>query len=152
MLPPLPQVCCAQVNSLEPDIDLDQIFPVQISDNGFEVESVQYVVVAAAQVVTLSAEKIALRIQHVEDFLLEGFEGRQSLGSDRPAVWLRDVKQAFVRGCRAPSETGTFLFLDEGTRDVTLIGNDLERADRAVDVAAGSTPEVFEAANRLPAD
>ncbi len=92
----------------------------------------------------------ALRVRHAGDLVLDGFEGRQSLGSEQPAVWLYEVERALVRDCRAPDNTGTFLFLDEGTQDVTLIGNELSRAARGWAAAEGTDPTVVELANRGP--
>ncbi|MDA1266200.1 MAG: glycosyl hydrolase family 28 protein [Planctomycetota bacterium] len=88
----------------------------------------------------------ALRCFHVGDLVLDGFVGRQSAGSEQAAVWLRHVDRALVRDCRAPEGTGTFLHLDEGTGDVSLIGNELSRAAA---VSMGIDP-TFSAGNRLP--
>lgn len=92
----------------------------------------------------------ALRCVEVGDLVLDGFEGRQSLGSELPAVRLTGVERALVRDCRAPAGTGTFLLLDEGTGDVTAIGNEVSRARDAWRVVEGGGARVFERANRLP--
>ncbi|MBM4013641.1 MAG: hypothetical protein FJ293_01585 [Planctomycetes bacterium] len=92
----------------------------------------------------------ALRCFSVDELEIDGFDGRQSLGSEAPAIWLKDVERAFVHGCRAPTGTGTFLHLDRGTRDVTLIDNDLSRARAAWSAAQDATPQVFETGNRPP--
>lgn len=92
----------------------------------------------------------ALRCVCVEDLEVDGFSGRQALPSEAPAIWLKNVHSAFIRGCRAPVDTGTFLELGEGTEDVSLMGNDLSRARQAYAVAEGATPTIFEAGNRLP--
>lgn len=92
----------------------------------------------------------AVRCWSVDELEIDGFDGRQALGSGAPAIWLKDVERAFVHGCRAPEGTETFLRLDEGTRDVTLMGNDLSRAREAYSVEGGATPRVFESGNRPP--
>jgi hypothetical protein len=92
----------------------------------------------------------ALRCWKVNTVDIDGFVGRQSLGSKKPAIELKDVKQAFVRNCRAPSGTRTFLGLGENTQDVTIMGNDLHLAKEAYSLAPGASPEVFEQSNRLP--
>lgn len=92
----------------------------------------------------------ALRCWHVGEVEIDGFFGRQSREADRPAIWLKDVDRAVVRGCRAPEGTGTFLHLDDGTEDVSLIGNVLDHAARAWTAAPGVQPVRFESGNRLP--
>ena len=92
----------------------------------------------------------ALRCWSVENLELDGFSGRQSLPSEEPAVWLKDVARVLVRDCRAPEGTGTFLLLDEGTEDVSLMGNDFSRAVEAYEIAPGAQPTVFESGNRPP--
>lgn len=94
----------------------------------------------------------ALRCWGVDELEIDGFDGRQSLGSGAPAIWLKDVEQAFVHDCRAPQGTETFLLLDQGTQDVTLTGNDLSRAREAYAVEPGASPLVFESGNRLPGE
>lgn len=94
----------------------------------------------------------ALRAWHVGDLVLEGFQGRQSKGSERAAAWLKHVDRAFISGGRAPEGTGTFLYLDEGTGDVTLMGNELSRARKAYEISPEATPEIFELGNRLPGE
>lgn len=91
-----------------------------------------------------------LRCVNVEELEIEGFQGRQPLPSDEAAIRLKNVRRAFVHGCRAPEGAGTFLSFEEGTGDVTLIGNELSRARLAYEVTEDSPPKVFESANRNP--
>ena len=91
-----------------------------------------------------------LRCWSVENLLIDGFVGRQAEPSDAPAIWLKDVDSAIVRDCVAPAGTGVFLRLDEGTADVSLMGNDLHRAQQAYTVSPGATPVLFEQGNRMP--
>jgi len=64
----------------------------------------------------------AVRCWKVNHLEIDGFVGRQSNGSSKPAIWLKDVKGgAFIHHCRAPEGTGTFLKIDEGTQDVTIM-------------------------------
>ena len=91
----------------------------------------------------------ALRCWSVGDLELDGFDGRQSLGSDKPAIWLEDVERAYVHDCRAPEGTQTFLHLGAGTGDVTLVNNELSRAAVVTSSPANATPRVFAANNRL---
>jgi len=93
----------------------------------------------------------AIRCRNVEDLEIDGFVGRQALGSEAPAVWLREAKGAFIRNCRAPEGTGDFLRLDPGCQHVTLMGNELSAARKTAVLAPGVGPgELFESANRPP--
>jgi len=93
----------------------------------------------------------AIRCLGIDDLEICGFEGRQSLGSDAPAVHLKQVKGAFIHGCVAPEQTGTFLKIDNGTEAVTVVNNDFRRAERIFEIAGGVRPnELFEANNRPP--
>jgi hypothetical protein len=93
----------------------------------------------------------AMRFHHVEKMEIDGFVGRQAFGSDQPAVGLRDVDGAFIHGCRAPEGTGTFLGISDGTRDVSIMGNDLHRARKIVEFGEGiSHDQVYESGNRPP--
>jgi len=92
-----------------------------------------------------------LRIHHGKNIGIDGFSGRQALGSTRPAIWLRDVEGAFVRNCRAPEGTGTFLRVSEETTNVTVMSNDLDQAAQALDIQQSvEASEVFLSGNRLP--
>jgi len=93
----------------------------------------------------------AIRCWHIKDLEIAGFVGRQSLGSDAPSIWLKDVQGAFIHACRAPEGTETFLKLDERSTGVTLMNNDLSRIRKTVELAPGvDAKEVFESGNRPP--
>lgn len=93
----------------------------------------------------------ALRCWKVNRLDIDGFSGRQSLGSKAPAIGLKEVGGAFIRNCRAPKGTGTFLKLDKGTEHVTIMGNDLSLAREVYTLASGVDPnEVYASGNRLP--
>jgi polygalacturonase len=93
----------------------------------------------------------AIRCWTVKDLELAGFAGRQSLKSKAPAIWLKDVNGAFIHGCRAPEGTGTLLQLDEGTKKVSIIGNEFSQAKVFYSSGSGvDAKEIFETANHLP--
>lgn len=93
----------------------------------------------------------ALRCRDIREVEIDGFVGRQALGSDAPAIWLRDTKNAFIHNCRAQEGTGDFLKLEEGSKHVTLMSNELSSARKAAVLADGvNTDELFESGNRLP--
>jgi hypothetical protein len=93
----------------------------------------------------------AIRCQNVRDLEIDGFVGRQALGSDAPAIWLKNTKRVFIRNSRAPEQSGTFVKLDEGTENVTVMNNDLGQAKQVALVGSKVDPkQLFEAGNRLP--
>ena len=95
----------------------------------------------------------AMRCWHVNDLNIDGFTGRQSIGSGEPAIMLKDVQGAFIHNCRAPLGTGTFLKMDEQTRNVTLANNDLSQAKKMFELPGGvDAKEFFEAGNRPPGE
>jgi len=92
-----------------------------------------------------------IRCLGISDLEIAGFEGRQTRGSDRPAILLTDVRGAFIHGCIAPRETGTFLRLEGTTADVTLSGNDLSRAAAVAEFGPTvDSKELFQEGNRAP--
>jgi len=93
----------------------------------------------------------ALRCWAVKDLELAGFIGRQSLQSNAPAIWLRDVNGAFIHDCRAPEGTGTVLQIDEGSKRVSLMGNEFSQAKKLYALGTGvDAKEIFETGNHLP--
>lgn len=63
--------------------------------------------------------------------------GAPTPATDAPAVQMRDVRDAFVHGCRASAGTGVFLQVEgAGSAGIVLAGNDLSRAGQPVLVAA----------------
>ena len=95
----------------------------------------------------------AIRCLHVNNLEIDGFVGRQSLTSDRPAIWLKNAKGVFIHNCRAPEDTGTFLGIDEGTKHVSLIGNDLGYAKNAFSLDSSVSPkDVFQCTSNHTSD
>lgn len=93
----------------------------------------------------------ALRCWTVKDLELSGFVGRQSLKSDAPAIWLKDVDGAFIHNCRAPEGTETVFLIDEGTKRVSLMSNEFSRAKKMYMLGAEvNVKEIFETGNHLP--
>lgn len=91
----------------------------------------------------------ALRCRHINDLLVDGFRGRQSVGSNRPAIALTDVHDVMIRNCRAVHGTTTFLTLDDATTRVALMNNDLLSAETAFTTPPGRGDQVFTSGNRL---
>jgi hypothetical protein len=93
----------------------------------------------------------AIRCRNVRNLEIDGFVGRQALGSEAPAIWLRDTRNAFIRNCRAPEGTSDFLKLDQGSEHVTLMSNELSGARKTAVLGPGVGPgELFESGNRPP--
>jgi hypothetical protein len=74
----------------------------------------------------------------------------QAPAADAPAMQLRNVRDAFVHGCRASTGTGVFMQV-EGTASagIVLACNDLSRAREAVQTAAEARPDAV-AVSSLP--
>ncbi len=93
----------------------------------------------------------ALRCWSVNDLEIDGFNGRQSLQSNSQAIWLKDVKGAFIHNCKVPEGTGTIQQHDEGTERATIIRNEFSRAKVLYTLGSGvDAKEIFETGNRLP--
>ena len=92
----------------------------------------------------------AVRCWNVEDLLIDGLEARQSEGSNKPVIDLRNVRNAMIRNCRPTKGASTFLQLREGTKDVALMNNDLKNAQKVVELLEVEKSEFFESGNRLP--
>jgi hypothetical protein len=61
------------------------------------------------------------------------------------------VKGAYIHNCHSPSGTGTFIKLDSGTTDVSLIGNDLSYSKKMYSIEPGvKKKSVFISGNRKP--
>lgn len=131
------------------------VFGPQNSPYGIFCRYVNDLKIRNVQIIWNSAEKkewgSAIRCFHVNELEIDGFIGRQSLNSDAPTIWLKNVKGAFIRNCRALKGTNNFLKIDEGTEHVTLIGNDFGKAKRVFSVERGvNLKDVFETSNRMP--
>jgi hypothetical protein len=72
----------------------------------------------------------------VEDLVITGLDANAPTNS-RAAVVLRDVRHAFVQGCRAPRGSSCFLAVEGATCEgITLAANDLSAAGQAVKTSA----------------
>jgi hypothetical protein len=75
-----------------------------------------------------------------EDVDISGLRARGNLAAES-LIRLRSTREAFVHGCRLMGEAETFLRVEgRECRDITLIGNELQGARRAVETAAGAEP------------
>jgi polygalacturonase len=93
-------------------------------------------------------ERPALICEDVADLTIDAFSARPS-PVDEPLIALRDVRRALIRGSRAAEGTGVFLRLDDGTVQVSLIGNDLGAARTPFDLVEPALENaLYHAANR----
>ena len=54
----------------------------------------------------------------------------EALRSGAPPIWLRQVKRAFLHGCRILYPIGTYLHVEgDRTEGISLLGNDLRLAE-----------------------
>ncbi len=71
----------------------------------------------------------ALRVHHGADVEIRGFKGRHAKGSAKATIELANVVHATIRDSQAPEGTGIFVELTDGATDVTLMANDLRKAE-----------------------
>lgn len=90
----------------------------------------------------------AIRCQWVNELNIDGFTGRQTLNSSSPVISLNNSSNIFIHNCCAREGSGTLLGLDENTGHVSIVGNELSRAEALV--APGLEKKIFETGNRLP--
>lgn len=76
--------------------------------------------------------------------------GKQRADGDQAFVRFVNVKDALIRGCRAPKGTAAFLKAEgENTEGICVLANDLSEAGKAFEVSGGARREaIFESANR----
>jgi hypothetical protein len=80
----------------------------------------------------------ALVCDDVQDVELAGFRAAASPGLDC-LVRLCDTRQALIRGSRPLADVTAFLRVEgAGSGEITLTGNDLHRATKAVEFAQGA--------------
>ena len=97
-------------------------------------------------------ERSAVFADHVEDMVVEGFRGRQSVpDSDLPVLNLRDCRGVHIDGCRAPAGTGTLLQVEGAeTVDVSVTNSDLRTAREVVRFADDANEDVvYQTGNRV---
>jgi len=95
----------------------------------------------------------AMRCVNVGRLEVAGFTGRQAQGSQAPAILLHDTRSAYIHDCWPPVGTGVFLGLEGGTRDVTLMNNNLNSVRKVASLAAGvDGTELTESGNRMPGE
>lgn len=85
-----------------------------------------------------SEKRPAVVCEDAEDLELSNF--RAAVDPDAPAVVvLREARQVFVHGCRLLHPVITFLKLEgSGNREIALEGNELHKANQAVELAGGA--------------
>ena len=92
----------------------------------------------------------AVRCVNVGGLEIAGFTGRQARGSPAPAILLRETHNAYIHDCWPPEETGVFVGLETGARDVALMNNNLSGVRQAASLASGvDSRELSESGNRL---
>ncbi len=91
----------------------------------------------------------ALLCEDVEDLELNGFNARCRPGGF-PMFVFNSVRDALVRGSQPDSDCSVFLRLVGISKAISVIGNDLHRAETAFEIGDGIEDGVlFQAANRM---
>jgi hypothetical protein len=72
-----------------------------------------------------------LRFEDFEDLEVAGFSGRQAQTTDiGAAIALQNGRNAIIRDCKAPIQTGTFLKQSGLTGSLLFMNNDIGQAQR----------------------
>ncbi len=88
----------------------------------------------------------AMVLDDVRDLTVDGF-GMERAAGEEPAVWLNDVGEALLRGLRAV-EGRSFLRVSGGkSQAIAVVGSDLRKAERAIEVREEAKGAVAEAGN-----
>jgi hypothetical protein len=82
----------------------------------------------------------------VKDLTVDGFRTDTVAGTS-PVVWLNNVAGALVRGSRTAAAKLFFRVSGAQSKGVTMIGNDLSRAERGVEVTEAPKSAVLEESN-----
>ena len=73
-----------------------------------------------------------VRFENAENIEIDGFEGRQALGSNLPVIGLENVHYAYIHNCQTAEGAGTFLEVAENSKNILFKNNDLRRAANAL--------------------
>ena len=90
----------------------------------------------------------------ISNLTLDGLEviaaGKPRVDGDQPFLRFVNVKNALIRGCRAPLGTAAFLRVEgDGSDGICAVGNDFSGARKAFDISPGVKSEaICESANR----
>jgi hypothetical protein len=74
----------------------------------------------------------AVRFENANNIEIDGFEGRQSLGSDESVIKLSNVNCAFVHDSQAAEGAGTFLKVVDGSKEILFMNNDLRKSSKSI--------------------
>jgi hypothetical protein len=118
------------------------------ADHAFDIELVDGCIIEDVNVIwddeTEPLWKSALSIRDAENVRIRGFQARQAHrgDEDNPAVLLDNVRHVDMRDCISAGDTYTFLQVEgEGSRDVFVTGNNLERSVRPVYIRSEVDPD-----------
>ena len=69
-----------------------------------------------------------IRFENAANIEIIGFRGRESIGSNKPAIKLKNVVGASIRDCQVAEGNKTFLEVAEGCKNILLMHNDLRNS------------------------
>ena len=73
----------------------------------------------------------------MEDLELSGCTAA-SASQTNPVICFKDMRNAFLHGCRSPETTGSFLRVEgKDSQRIKLMANDLAAARRAIELGVG---------------
>ncbi len=90
----------------------------------------------------------AMVFDDIRDLTIDGFRTETVTGSS-PVLWMNNVAGALVRGARTAAASTFLRVSGTGSSGIALVGNDLSRATRSVEISGASRSAVREAGNAV---
>jgi hypothetical protein len=88
----------------------------------------------------------AMIFDDVKDLTIDGFRTDTVAGAS-PVVWLNNVADAFVRGSRTAAAQTFLRVSGAGSKGITVMGNDLSRVGKSVEIVDAPKTAVLETGN-----
>jgi hypothetical protein len=84
----------------------------------------------------------ALICEDVQDLEIDRYMGK-GIPDNSPMMVFREVRDAFIRGCVVPENTGVLMKFEKENDNIVVMGNDLSRARIPFEFAEGSPDSVL---------
>lgn len=73
-----------------------------------------------------------VRFENAANIEISGFKGRQSLGSGKPVIELKNVDGAYIHDCQASESADAFLKVALDSKNILFVDNDLRKAAKSL--------------------
>lgn len=92
----------------------------------------------------------AIILDDVKDVTVDGFR-TDTVAGNSPVVWLNNVADALIRGSRTAAARSFLRVSGAESKGITVVGNDLTRAERRIEITDAPKSAVLETGNAIPA-